>query len=316
MNITYKITYGFLYLVSLLPFRVLYVLSDFFYLILYRLIGYRKRLVRKHLASCFPDKSKEELRSIERGFYHYLCDYFLEAIKLLSISKEEVLKHIEFRGLEEMERCFDEGQTCAAIMGHYGNWEYITCIKLAWQRHPDAILSSIYHPLSNSVFDKLFIRMREHFGSVCVPKNETLRHLVANRREGKMTLTGYISDQAPKWNNIHLWLDFLGHDTPVFTNGEKLMRKMNNAVFYVDLQRTKRGHYIADFQLLTRTPNELEENAITKRFFQMLEDTIRREPRYYLWTHNRWKRTHEEFDRRFKVVNGKVIPKKSPDEGK
>ena len=316
MNILYKLTLGFFYLISLLPFRVLYALSDLTYLLIYRVAGYRKRLVRKHLTSCFPDKDKKELRSIERGFYHFLCDYFFETIKLLSISKEEMLKHIEYRGLEEMEKCFDEGQACAAIMGHYGNWEYLTSMKLGWKRHPDAILTSIYHPLSNSVFDKLFTHLREHFGSVCVPKKDILRHLLANRREGKMSLTGYISDQAPKWNNIHLWLDFLGHDTPVFTNGEKLMRKMNNAVFYIEMRRPKRGLYIADFHLITRTPNDLEENAITKRFFQMLEETIREDPRYYLWTHNRWKRTHEEFDRRFKVVNGKVISRQSPYEDK
>ena len=314
MNIIYKITYGFFYVVSLLPFRVLYALSDFLYLLIYRLAGYRKRLVRHHLEICFPEKDHEELRSIERGFYHFLCDYFVETIKLLSISKEEMLKHIEYRGMEEVERCFDEGQSCAAILGHYGNWEYLTFMKQEWHRHPEAVQASIYHPLSNDVFDQLFIRMREHFGSVCVPKKNILRHLVALRREGTMSLTGYLSDQTPKWNNIHLWLNFLGQETPVFTNGEKLMRKMNNAVFYLDVQRPKRGQYIATLQLITRKPNELEENAITKRFFEILEATIRREPRYYLWTHNRWKRTREEFDRRFKVVNGKVIPRETSEE--
>ena len=124
-----------------------------------------------------------------------------------------------------------------------------------------------------------------------------------------MTLFGYIADQTPKWENIHLWLPFLNHDTPVFTNGEKIMRKMNNAVFYVDMERPQRGKYIATFRLITRTPNNLEEHAITRRFFQMLEQTIRRDPQYYLWSHNRWKRSHEEFDQRFSMDNGKVIPK-------
>ena len=123
------------------------------------------------------------------------------------------------------------------------------------------------------------------------------------------SVVGYISDQAPKWNNIHLWIPFLGHDTPVFTNGETLMRKMNNAVFYADIQRPRRGYYIVEWQLITRTPNDLEENAIIKEFFRRLEESIRREPRYYLWSHNRWKRTHEEFDRRFVVKGKKVIPR-------
>ncbi|MBR6980272.1 MAG: lysophospholipid acyltransferase family protein [Prevotella sp.] len=309
MKIAYRITRALLYPISLLPFRVLYVISDCLYFLIYHVAGYRKRLVRHHLETCFPEKDKKELKSIERGFYHFLCDYFLEALKLLSISKEEMLKHVELRGMEDIQRCFDEGQTCAAMMGHYGNWEYLTTLRLGWPRHPDAIEAFIYHPLSSDVFDQLFIDLRQHFGGVCVPKKDILRYLLNCRREGTKLLTGYLSDQTPKWTNIHLWLDFLGHDTPVFTNGEKLMRKMNNAIFYVDMSRPKRGYYIADFKLITRTPNEMEENAITRRFFELLEENIRRDPRFYLWTHNRWKRTREEFDRRFKVVNGKVIPK-------
>ena len=309
MNITYSIAHGFFKLLSRLPFRALYALSDAIYPLIYHVVRYRRSLVRKHLVTSFPEKNKDEIRDIERGFYHFLCDYFVEAIKLLTITREEFLRRVKFSGVEEMEKCFDEGQTCAFILGHYCNWEYLTKVGLALQRHPDAIMGAIYHPLNNEVFDRLFIEIREHLCGTCVPKNETLRYLVNYRREGIMSVFGYVSDQTPKWNNIHLWLPFLGHDTPVFTNGEKLMRKMNNAVFYVEITRPRRGYYNIDLQLITRTPNELEENAVTKEFFKRLEETIRREPKYYLWTHNRWKRTHEEFDRRFKVVNGKVIPR-------
>lgn len=310
MNITYNIVRGFFKLLSRLPFRALYILSDTIYPLIYYVARYRRSLVRKHLVTSFPEKGKDEIRDIERGFYHFLCDYFLETIKLLTITREEFLRRVEFKGVEDMERCFDDGQSCAFILGHYCNWEYLTKVGLAFQRHPNAIIGIIYHPLSNKVFDRLFIEIREHLTGTCIPKNETLRHLVNYRREGKLSVFGYVSDQTPKWNNIHLWLPFLGHDTPVFTNGEKLMRKMSNAVFYVEITRPRRGYYNIDLQLITRTPNELEENAVTKLFFKRLEETIRREPRYYLWTHNRWKRTHEEFDRRFKEVNGKVIPRK------
>ena len=314
MNIIYSIAHGFFKLLSRLPFRTLYVLSDAIYPLIYHVVRYRRSLVRKHLVTSFPEKSEDEIRDIERGFYHFLCDYFVEAIKLLTITREKFLRRVKFSGVEEMEKCFDEGQTCAFILGHYCNWEYLTKVGLAFQRHPDAIIGVIYHPLNNEVFDRLFIEIREHLCGTCVPKNETLRYLVNYRRKGIMSVFGYVSDQTPKWNNIHLWLPFLGHDTPVFTNGEKLMRKMNNAVFYVEITRPRRGYYNIDLQLITRTPNELEENAVTKEFFKRLEETIRREPKYYLWTHNRWKRTHEEFDRRFKVVNGKVIPRRDGNE--
>ena len=309
MKIVYPIVYALFYALSLLPFRVLYLLSDAVYLIVYRIVGYRKKVVRRNLTSSFPEKTADEIKRIERGFYHFLCDYFVETLKLLSITPKKMLRHIEFRGLDEMERCFDEGQHCAAILGHYCNWEYLSTTGLGFQRHPEAVAGLIYHPLYNKVFNRLFIDLRQHLGGVCVPKKDILRYLYTYKHEQRMTLFGYIADQTPKWENIHLWLPFLNHDTPVFTNGEKIMRKMNNAVFYVDMERSQRGKYIATFRLITRTPNDLEEHAITRRFFQMLEQTIRRDPQYYLWSHNRWKRSHEEFDQRFSMDNGKVIPK-------
>ena len=309
MNILYPIIYGFFYLFSLLPFRILYGISDCLYLLIYHIVGYRKRVVRNNLTSSFPEKDIKEIKRIERGFYHFLCDYFMETIKLLSITPEKMRQHLKFRNVEDVEKCFDDGQTCAGILGHYCNWEYLSATGLGFKRYPDAIMGLIYHPLYNKAFDRLFLNLRQHLGGVCVPKKDILRYLLAYRREKKMSYFGYISDQTPKWNNIHLWLPFLNHDTPVFTNGEKIMRKMNNAVFYVDMERPRRGLYIVTMKLITRTPNELEENAITRRFFEMLEESIHRDPRYYLWSHNRWKRTHEEFDRRFEVINGKVIPK-------
>ena len=116
--------------------------------------------------------------------------------------------------------------------------------------------------------------------------------------------------RAPKWENIDLWLPFLNHpETPVFTGGERIMRKMNDAVFYVEMSRPKRGYYTATYKLITRNPNSLPEHEITRRFFKMLEATIRQNPPYYLWTHNRWKRTREEFDKRYEVVKGKVVPR-------
>lgn len=309
MRILYHIVYSLFYLVSLLPFRILYALSDFFYLIIYRLIGYRIRIVRRNITTSFPEKTQAECREIEHGFYHFLCDYFVETIKMLSISRESMLRHIEFRNVEQLEECFDNGQTCAAILGHYCNWEYLSATGLAFRRHTDAIMGLIYHPLRNDIFDWLFIDMRQSLGGTCIKKKDILRYLVTYRRENRMSLFGYISDQAPMYQNIHLWMDFLHHDTPVFTGAERIIRKMNNAVFYVEMERPSRGHYICTFRLMTKEPAKCEEFEITRRFFAMLEQTIRRDPRYYLWSHDRWKRTHEEFDRRYIVVDGKLVPR-------
>lgn len=297
----YNIIYGIFYLVSKLPYRALYVISDIANLVLYHIVRYRRDIVRRNITSAFPEKSLEECISIERGFYKWFCDYFVETVKLMSVSRQELLSRIEFRGIDKIEECFDRGQTCAGILGHYGNWELLSATGLVIKKHPEAVIGLIYHPLRSQLFDRLFINMRQSMGGVCVPKKDILRYLVSFRSQNLMNLFGYIADQAPRYRNIHLWLPFLNHDTPVFTGAERIMRKMNNAVFYIDVERPERGKYIYTFKLMTDKPGEMPEFEITKKFFVMLEQTIRREPRFYLWSHNRWKRTREEFDKEFKI---------------
>lgn len=305
----YNIIYGIFYLVSKLPYRALYVISDIANLVLYHIVRYRRDIVRRNITSAFPEKSLEECISIERGFYKWFCDYFVETVKLMSVSRQELLSRIEFRGIDKIEECFDRGQTCAGILGHYGNWELLSATGLVIKKHPEAVIGLIYHPLRSQLFDRLFINMRQSMGGVCVPKKDILRYLVSFRSQNLMNLFGYIADQAPRYRNIHLWLPFLNHDTPVFTGAERIMRKMNNAVFYIDVEHPERGKYIYTFKLMTDKPGEMPEFEITKKFFVMLEQTIRREPRFYLWSHNRWKRTREEFDKEFKIENGHVVRK-------
>lgn len=305
----YNIIYGIFYLVSKLPYRALYVISDIANLVLYHIVRYRRDIVRRNITSAFPEKSLEECISIERGFYKWFCDYFVETVKLMSVSRQELLSRIEFRGIDKIEECFDRGQTCAGILGHYGNWELLSATGLVIKKHPEAVIGLIYHPLRSQLFDRLFINMRQSMGGVCVPKKDILRYLVSFRSQNLMNLFGYIADQAPRYRNIHLWLPFLNHDTPVFTGAERIMRKMNNAVFYIDVERPERGKYIYTFKLMTDKPGEMPEFEITKKFFVMLEQTIRREPRFYLWSHNRWKRAREEFDKEFKIENGHVVRK-------
>ena len=307
----YRLLRGSVGLISRLPFPLLYALSDVVYVVVYHLIGYRRRVVRQNLRTSFPDKSERELRDIERHFYHFFCDYLNETFKLLTISKEELRKHLEFRNIEQVETYLNQGRDCAAMLGHYGNWEWLSATSIAFQPSTQAVTGLIYHPLYNKAFNQLFIDIRESQGGTCIPKKLILRYLAEFRRKQQHSLMGYISDQGPKWENIHLWIPFLNHETAVFTGGERIMRKMNNAVFYVDMERPCRGKYVFTFKLITDQPQAMEEHAITKRFFAMLEESVRREPRYYLWTHNRWKRTHEEFDRRFIVENGHVLPRES-----
>ena len=306
---TYYLLYGLVYALSLLPFWLLYLVSDGLYLLVYHIVRYRRKIVWKNLSASFPDKSHAELKTIERQFYHWFCDYIFETFKLLSISDEKLLRHVEYRNVEEVEKFFDEGRNCSAISGHYCNWEWFCGLPPVIKRHPEAVIGFIYHPLYNKAVDRLFIDLRSAHGGVCVPKKDILRRLVTYKKEGLCSLIGYVSDQAPKWENMHLWVDFLHHDTPVFTGGERIMRKMNDAVFFVDINRPRRGRYVFTFKLITAEAAKEEEFVITRRFFQMLEEGIRHQPAYYLWTHNRWKRGREEFNRKYDVIDGKIIRK-------
>ena len=305
MNIyRYKTYYYITCALSRLSMETLYFISDVVYLVLYRIIGYRKKLVRQQLHDSFPEKTEAELRDIEKKFYHWFCDYFVETIKLLTATDEEMCRWIEFRGMDKIEEVLRSGQSIATVLGHFGNWEWLSCTKLGVPNFQDWTLGLIYHALRNRDFDKLFIDIRSAHHGTCVDKHDILRELVKLKKEGRVSLFGYILDQSPKWDSIHLWLQFLNHDTPVFTGAERIARKFQNAVFYIDMQRPKRGKYIFDFQLITLAPQEMEEYELTHMTFKMLEASIRRQPECYLWTHNRWKRTHEEYNQ--KVASGEL----------
>ena len=300
----YYLIYGCWYLLSLLPLCVHYVLSDALYFLVYRLLHYRVKVVRKNISESFPEKDASELRHIERGFYHWFCDYIVESVKLLTMSQRQMKRRLVFKGTDVVDQVVAEGQSCAVYLGHYCNWEWITSLPL-WVT-PAAQCGQIYHAIENPLFDRLFLRLRQRFGAVCIPMTETLRRIIKYRQEGRPVVIGYISDQVPFWNNIHHWCQFLNHDTPVLTGTERLARQTGHAVFYMDVRRVRRGYYEAEFQLISREPKQLAEYEVTDEYFRRLEASIRRDPACYLWSHNRWKRTREEFNLRYDEATGRV----------
>lgn len=281
-----------------LPLWMLYRLSDVLYLIVAYVVRYRLNVVRLQLAECFPEKSKRELRSIERRFYHYFCDYILETIHFARMSEQEMRRRVEWVGLdklqEEMKR---QGKPFGLVyLGHYGNWEWMTSFSLWLQQGVGG--SQIYHPLKNATIDQAFLDVRERFGGKCVPMKQTLRHIIMANREGRSEVIGFIADQSPKWEAMHQWCRFLNHETSFFIGVEKIAKQVDAVVAYVDVSRPRRGYYHAELVPVSSNTKDLLDYTLTDRYAELLEATIRREPHLWLWTHKRWKRTKEEWERR------------------
>ena len=303
---------GILWLLSLLPLWAHYLISDMMYLVLYRLIKYRQKVVRKNLESAFPEKSADDIRQIERDFYHWFCDYIVETFKMMTISEKEMRRRMVFKGTETIDRLVAEGVSCGVMLGHYCNWEWISTLPLAVS--DKGICAELYHPIENPDFNRLFLYIRQRFRSVCIPMEETLRHIVKYQREGRPMVIGYIADQKPNWRTIHYWVDFLNHYTPVFTGSERIIKRTRQAFFYGDVRRIKRGYYECEFKLIERHSEQIPDYDLTQRYMQELERSIRRDPAYWLWSHDRWSRTKEEFDYRFYIKDGKVYEKVTEEE--
>ena len=300
MKIIYYLVFGFWYLISLLPLRALYLLSDLLYFPLYYLVKYRRKVVHANLISSFPDKDLAEITAIEKKFYHFFCDYVVETIKQFSISKKEMKRRMTFGGIDTIEEMMrkENKNFCFVYLGHYGNWEWVA--SMPYWTSDDVLCAQIYHPLRNKAFDKLFLRLRNQFGGESIPMKETLRRIIELKRAKQKTIIGFISDQAPKWNSIHHWCEFLHHDTPVFIGTEKIGKQVDALIFYADVSHPKRGYYHCEFKPLSTKPKEVPDFDLTDQFTHLLEQMIQQNPSCWLWSHKRWKRTKEEWIRRQK----------------
>ena len=290
--IIYYPVYFWMYLHALMPFKCLYVLSDILYFWVYKVFGYRIKVVRQNLANSFPEKTNKERFVIEKDFYHHFCDYFVETIKLLHISDDEMRSRMQFENVELVKDVMKDGRSALMFLGHYCNWEWVTSLNLNFDEN--ITLGQIYKPLANKAIDDLFIKIRSRFHSIGIPKNDTLRTIIRMRKEQKQILIGFMADQTPSVHNIHYWTQFLNQDTPVFTGVERIAKQTGFSVMYLDMQKIKRGYYKGTVRLITDRSAEEPEFAITEKYIQEMEKTILRNPAYWLWTHKRWKRTREE----------------------
>lgn len=272
------------------PLRALYLLSDFLYPIVYYVVGYRRKVVRKNMTSAFPEKSEKEIIQMEKKFYRHFCDYLIETLKLMHISDNEMRRRMKFTNSELIEDLRSDGRPIFLYLGHQGNWEYVISITL-WT-HPDLAACQIYHPLSNKTMDKLVYNLRSRFHSTGIAQKQTLRVILTMIKEGKQPLLGLIADQRPPLRQATTWMRFLNQDTPIITGGETMGVKLNAHFLYGSIQCTKRGHY--EITLHPIKPIKEEEFSHSKQYMRMLEKDIVASPHLWLWTHNRWRFRYEQ----------------------
>ncbi len=294
-NLTYYLSFALWFIISLLPLWVFYRLSDGLYYLVYHVARYRRRVVYANLRSSFPEKSEAEIERIAKDFYSFFCDYIVETLKFFSMGEKNIRKRMKFEGLGQVKEDFANGRSVSVYLGHYCNWEWISSLGL----HLDEQCGQIYHPLENATLDRLFLYMRGRFKAQSIKMDDTFLTILKWKKEGRKNIVGYIADQVPGYNNIHYWADFLHHDTPVFTGAERISKIMDTAVYYIDVERPRRGYYVARFIKIADSLNEHPVFFATEQYFRLLEQNIQRAPQYWLWSHKRWKRTREEFNRMF-----------------
>lgn len=288
-GIGYYLVYGTFSLIAMLPFGALYFISDILYGLVYKVVGYRKKVVRKNLRNSFPEKSKSELMHIEKEFYRHLCDYFVETIKTLRITDKEIRERMVFENIDVIDELTKDGNSCLLSMGHYGNWEWIPSIIL---HIPERIkLGMVYKRLSSKDFDDLFLRIRARFGPKAIEMKSIYRTIVTNRNEGLTMLLGFLNDQRPRKHANEYWLKFLNQDTLAQTGMERIASQMGFAVAYLDIVKVKRGYFKCSVSAITPDASKEDEHFVTDTYTRKLEQTIKNNPAYYLWTHNKWSRT-------------------------
>ncbi len=287
-SVLFYLAYPFLYLLASLPFRVLYLVSDVFYQIIW-LTGYRKEVVLTNLRNSFPEKSETEINKICSNYYRYLCDLILETFKTMKMTEKEAKERCIFHNPEWLDKLYAENRSILIVMGHYGNWEWAGPSFTLTTKYQ---LVVIYRPLSNPHFEKMMTAMRTKFGTRITPMANTLRDMVANRKQ--ITATALIADQTAEAEHAY-WTNFLNQDTAVFTGPEKLSKKFNYPVVYMSVKRVKRGYYEITPDLLFENPKDTADNEVSEGFTRRIEKDIIQDPSIWLWSHKRWK--HRRHDR-------------------
>ena len=277
------------WIIQLFPLRFHYAVSDLFYLLVYHVVRYRRKVVFTNLNNSFPQKSKLEIRKIAKKFYHHFCDSFIETLYFDRISEKEIKKRLTILNQEVLEKYLAESRSVILALGHYNNWEW----NCSWPLNSKYKGYVIYKRLTNKSFDLFYYNMRARFGIIPLERADTFRQLVADQNNAKASASAFLMDQTPRKHEIQYWTTFLNQDTPVVTGTEKVARKLDAAVLFCNIRKLKRGYNRLEFSVIAEHAKETAPFEITEKATRSIEEMIVAAPEYWLWSHKRWKHKRE-----------------------
>lgn len=283
--ILFILLYPIIWLISILPFRLLYIFSDCVCFLVYNIIGYRKKVVRQNIAMALPHLSEKERLTIEKKFYHHLCDMFLEMIKTMTISRKEMEKRYVFTNLDLYLDLEKKGKSIALLCAHYASYEWTVSMNY----HITFEGYGIYKKINNKYFDKLVKDIRSKFKATLITTRDTIPTIERNQKTKHVGVYGFASDQSPQASKAFHWAPFMGIETPVHTGAEMIAKRFDMNVIFLRNKKVKRGYYEATFELMAENPKEVPNYEISDDFLRRVEKQILEAPEFYLWTHKRWK---------------------------
>ena len=283
--LVFILTFPFLWIISILPFRIFYWLSDCIYVLVYYIVGYRKKTVRENLALALPHLSDKERLEIEKKSYHHLCDMFLEMVKTMTISSEEMNKRFKITNLEVIKEYEKKGKSIMLIASHYASWEWLITLN----QKISFLGVAVYKKLANKHFDKLVRDIRSKYNTELVPTSKTIPLIANNQKNNIQCVYGLASDQSPKADRIFHWESFMGVEVPVHTGPEMLAKKYDMTLVFAKAKKAKRGDYELTIIPLSDNPKSIPDFGITHIYIKEVEKQILEAPEYYFWTHKRWK---------------------------
>ena len=281
----YSISFPFLWIISKLPFRLFYWFSDCIYILVYYIIGYRKKIVRNNILIALPNVSEEKRLSIEKKFYQHMCDMFLEMIKTMSISSEEMKERFKITNIELLKEYEQKNKSIILLAAHYASWEWLLSIN----ESTTFKCYGVYKKVNNKYFDAKVRAIRSKFKSELVTTDNTIALINDNEKNGIMSLYGLASDQSPQVHKTFHWQQFMGIEVPVHTGAEMLAKRYDLEVVFAKVKKVKRGFYEATFVPIANNPKSIPDYEITDAYLKEVEQQILEAPEYYFWTHKRWK---------------------------